>query len=285
MKVLVTGGTGYIGSRVTDFLKKQGDDVSTLGSKSKADIVADVTDFDEVKKAVKSFDAVCHLAGRIGAKASFENPREYFLVNSVGTLNVLEAARLAETKRVVFTSSLTVYGKANYLPIDEKHPTNPLSPYGYSKLVAEEICRNYSQMYGLNVNIVRISYVYGPGQENLLIPTIISQLEKEKVVLKNLDFKLDYIFVDDIASAIAKCLDIDSSDVFNIGFGKSTSGKELIDAFSRVVGKELNVQVTDPKREEEQVLNIDKAKRVLGWEPKIDIEEGIRRILASSTSP
>lgn len=282
MKILVTGGTGYVGSRLTNFLKKEGHDVSTLGKVSDADVNVDITNFDKVSKAVRNFDAVCHLAGKIGAKDSFETPMEYFLVNSVGTLNVLEAARLADIKKIVFTSSLAVYGTPQYLPIDEKHPTNPKSPYGYSKLVAEELCRNYSELYGITITIARISYLYGPGQKNLLIPIIVSQLKEDKIVLKNLDFKLDYIFIDDVISALSKCLERDKSDVFNIGYGKSTSGKEIIDAFSKILGKKLNVEVTDPKKEDEQVMNIGKAKSALDWEPKISMEDGLRKIIETA---
>ncbi len=280
MRILVTGGTGYIGLRLVDSLKEK-HDVLTLGIERGVDIKADVTDFKAVRKSVKDFDVVCHLAAMIGTRESIERPMDFFSVNSIGTLNVLEAARQNDVKKVVLSSSVIVYGEPEHLPITEEHTTRPNSPYGYSKLVAEEFCRSYSDSYGINTVIARIGYLYGPGQSNLFFPTLMSQIKKEKIILRNLDFKLDYIFIDDVVSALAKCAAYGRSDTFNIGSGKSYSGREIIDALSRLLGRKLSVEVTNPKKEKEIVMDISRARKTLGWEPKIGMDDGLKRMLAS----
>ena len=270
MKILVTGGTGYVGKRLTNTLKKKGHTVLTLKT--------DITDFDAVNSAARGADAIIHLAAVIDTKESMENPMKYFLINAVGTLNVLEAARQNKIKKVVFASSVKVYGKPAYLPIDEKHPTSPISPYGYSKLVAEDFCRAYSDFYGLTVVIARISNLYGPGQSsNLFLPTVLSQLKKDKIVVRNLDFKLDYIYIDDVVSALIRCLSYGKSDVFNFGYGRSVSGKEIMDILSKIAGRKLVVETTNLKKEKEQIIDYRKAKKMLNWEPKIGITEGLKR--------
>ncbi len=280
MRILVTGGTGYIGSRLTDLLKKQ-HDVSTLGIEKGVDIKADITDFDAIKNSVKGYDAVCHLAALIGTRESIERPMDFFQVNSLGTLNILEAARRNGIKKLVLSSSVIVYGEPEFLPMGETHPVRPNNPYGYSKWVAEEFCRSYSESYGINTVIARIGHLYGPGQTNLFFPTLISQANKDRIVLRNLDFKLDYIFIDDVVAALAKCVAYGRSDTFNIGSGKSYSGGQIVDTLSKILNKKLNVEVTKPVKEGETLLDISKAKKLLGWEPKISLEEGLKKMLAS----
>jgi len=280
MRILVTGGTGYIGSKLVDSLREK-HDVSTLGIERGVDIKADVTDFNAVRKSLKDFDVVCHLAALINTKESMERPMDFFSVNAIGTLNVLEAARLNDIKKVVLSSSVIVYGEPEHLPITEGHPTRPQNPYGYSKLVAEEFCRSYSESYEIGTVIARIGYLYGPKQSNLFFPTLMSQIKKEKIILRNLDFKLDYIFIDDVVSALAKCVSYGRSETFNIASGKSYSGREIIDNLSKLLGRKLNVEVTNPKKEKETLMDISKARKMLGWEPKIGLDDGLKRMLAS----
>jgi len=278
MKILVTGGRGYVGTRLADALKKKGHSVKTLGIEKDSDFVADITDFGKISKAVKGFDAIIHLAALIGVKESREQPTRYFMTNSIGTLNMLEAARMNGIKKMVFASSLTVYGEPEHLPVDENHPLKPLSPYGYSKVVAEDFCRAYSELYGMTIVIARLANLYGPGQSgDLFMPTVLSQLKKEKITIRSLDFKLDYMYIDDVVSALTACLEYGKSDVFNFSAGRSVSGKEIIDALSKIVGRTLVVETTNPKKEKEITLDIRKAKKILDWEPKIGIEEGLRK--------
>jgi nucleoside-diphosphate-sugar epimerase len=285
VRILITGGSGYLGTRLADFLRKQKHEVSTLSNDKKAKLNVDISNFAELKKAVKGFDMVFHLAALIDTKQSFERPMEYFYVNSVGTLNVLEAARVNDVKRILLTSSVKVYGKPAYLPYDEKHPTVPISPYGYSKLAAEEFCRSYGSAYSLSITIARLANIYGPNQSsNLFIPTVLSQLDKDKIMLRNLSSKRDYIYVDDVISALNTCLEKGVNDVFNFGSGKSYSVKEILDIISKLVGKKLNVEVNESSKTveaDEEVADIRKAKSVLGWQPKVSMEEGLKRILES----
>ena len=284
MKIFVTGGTGYIGSRLTDSLKRRAHDVKTLGLENSADIKADVTDFGALKEGIRGFDAIYHLAAKIGVSKSFDSPKEYFAINADGTKNILEASRLNDIKQIIFTSSIVVYGKPQYLPIDENHPTSPTSPYGQSKLMAEKFCKEYSDNYGFKITILRIGYLYGPAQSNLFFPTVISQLNNDKITVQNLDFKLDYVFIDDVVSALVKSLDMKKSNLFNIGFGKSISGRDVIDTLSEIVGRKIIVETINPRHEEEEVMDISKAKKVLKWKPEINLERGLRKILASISS-
>ena len=276
MRVLVTGGSGYLGSFL---IKSLGKDAVTLSRT--CGMKCDITDFRKMKDCLKDFDSVCHLAAKISVTESFENPYETFRINALGTLNVLEAALQNGIKNFVFISTSRVYGQPDYLPIDEKHPTNPLSPYGLSKLIAENICKYYSESFDMNIAILRVFNLYGPGQKtDLVIPTIVSQMNKDFINLENLDNKRDFVYVDDVVNAIQKS--IGRNDTINIGSGKSHSIGEIIETISKIIGKNIEVKLSGGKRKmeiKEEVADIKKARSILDWEPKVELEDGLKRIL------
>ncbi|PIX31538.1 NAD-dependent dehydratase, partial [Candidatus Bathyarchaeota archaeon CG_4_8_14_3_um_filter_42_8] len=180
-KVLVTGGAGFIGSHVVDKLVGAGYGVRVIDDLSEGKLSnieghlkngrvcffeGDIRDAELVRKYVQDVDAVVHLAAVISVPFSIENPSLTFDVNMNGTLNLLKACTEAKVKRFVFVSSCSVYGEPDYLPIDEKHPTSPKSPYASSKLAGEAYCRVFQQKHGLKTSILRLFNVYGPRQKS-----------------------------------------------------------------------------------------------------------------------
>jgi len=275
-RVLVTGSNGMFGKSLVKELEKYNCQV-ILFSKEEGD----VTDYNLLSKLGK-VDIVCHLAAIPSVAYSFENPREVFKVNTTGTLNVLEFARQQKVEKFIFISSY-LYGSPKYLPIDEKHPLQPENPYAQSKLLAEKYCEAYHQLSNFPIIILRPFNVYGSDQKNALIPTIKEQIKNNEIILKDLEPKRDYIYIDDVISVIISALkaDIEGYEIFNIGFGKSYSVKEILDKVFILVNKEVPVKNLNERRPNEImdcVADITKAKKLLSWEPKINLEEGLSKI-------
>lgn len=179
MRVLVTGGLGFCGSFLVRELLGQGHFVTIMDNLGRDRALAernwsefhgeaavragDIRDYALVESAVEGQDAIFHLAAVVNARLSVERPKETFDINAGGTQNLLEAARKHDVKRFIFASTLAVYGKPEYLPYDENHPTNPSSPYGVSKLCGEHLVRNYGELYGIKTTSLRFSNIYGKG--------------------------------------------------------------------------------------------------------------------------
>jgi len=271
--VLVTGGDGFIGSRLSYKLRELGAEV-TIASKNKSEasnfISIDVTNPRTLE--FDGYDVVLHLAGIADPRICEENPQEAFLVNSYGSLNVMEACRRSGVGRMLLSSSAYVYGIPRYTPIDEKHPLSPVSAYGRSKVAAEHICKAYG------ATILRFFNVYGAGQRGeYLIPTIMSNLGKGSITLRNLGSKRDFVYVDDVVEAMLLAVDR-AGECFNIGSGRGCTPQEIAELLFEISGKHpqltsLNIQDTVP----ELVADISKAKKLLGWQPKVTLEEGLRK--------
>jgi len=278
-KVLVTGHNGFLGHHLVKELKKYNANVVTLSDKNGS---IDVREWEKIKQ-IDGLDNIFHLAAVSYIPKSFEDPRRIYEVNVLGTLNILELARLNDVDKMVFTSSY-VYGKPEYLPIDEEHPLNPNNPYSRSKLMAESICRSYYEDFGLNCIIFRPFNIYGEGQkEHFLIPTIIKQLKNERIELKDSTPKRDFINVHDVVKALLKAGSSSYDfDIFNVGYGKSYSVKEIVDKIISSHGKELEVKFGFQRRKSEiddTVADIDKIQKKLGWKPEIDIDSGLSNLL------
>ena len=279
-RILVTGSSGFIGKNLVEESKRLGAEVVTLTDPEGRKI--DVRDWQKIKD-IENIDMVYHLAAKTYVPFSFKNPRETYGVNVLGTLNVLELCRLRGVAKMVFVSSY-VYGQPQYLPIDEKHPVQPTNPYMRSKVLGEELCRAYNNDFGLKCIILRPFNVYGVGQSgDLLIPTIISQLQAGKIELKDSVPKRDYIYISDLISALIEAEKFDSEfEIFNIGYGKSYSVKEIVDKIIQLYGKNAKINYENERRKNEimdVVADIRKARAMLGWKPKVNIEEGLRRCI------
>lgn len=252
MKVLVTGGAGFIGSHVAERFLKEGHEVVAVdnldpyydaeikrrnieifkGNANYSFIKGNIRDKELMKDLVDNVDVIFHCAAQAGAKASIENPRKSFDDNVFGTLNLLELSLNSGIKKFVNSSSSSVYGKVKYLPFDEEHPTNPISPYGVSKLVAEHYCRVFYEVYGLKTVNLRYFTVYGPRMRPDLAISIFTRnaLENKPIeIFGDGSFTRDFTYVDDVVDLNMKCLRNNNAngETFNVGTGERITILEL----------------------------------------------------------
>ena len=281
-KILITGSEGFIGSKLSKQLREIGAEVKGIDIKKGINIL----NWDELK-TLERVDLIYHLAAITFIPYAFKHPRETYNINVLGSLNILEYCRLNDIKKIIFSSTF-VYGQPQYFPIDEAHPVAPNNPYSRSKLLAENLCRGYSQDYGLNCIVLRQFNIYGPGQqENFLIPSILKQIqENNKIELRDPDPKRDLLYISDLISAYLKSAEYEKSkfEVFNIGYGKSNSVQEIVDQIIKLTKREIKVNYTGERRPNEimdTVACITKAHHKLNWQPKIDLIKGLKLILKS----
>ena len=277
--ILVTGSSGFVGRHLVEELKRHNVEVVTLTDKNGNKI--DVRNWQKIKE-IKDLHMVYHLAAITYVPFSFENPRETYDVNLLGTLNILELCRLCDVKRIVFASSY-VYGQPQYLPIDEKHPLQPTNPYARTKVLGENLCKAYYEDYGLKCVVLRPFNIYGKGQSNnFLIPSILEQLLKGKIKLKDPEPKRDFVYILDVINAYIKAGEFDEDfEIFNIGSGKSYSVKEIVNKIVKLYGKDITVDYTNERRKNEikdTIADTKKAKTKLCWKPKYSIDEGLKAI-------
>ena len=307
-KVLVTGAGGFIGSHLTEELVKIGVSVRALIKynsrndwgllemlpdevKNGLEVVAgDVRDPFMVRKAVAGCDVVFHLASLIAIPYSYAAPASYVETNVGGTVNILQAALDAGVEKVVHTSTSEVYGTALYTPIDEKHPLQGQSPYSASKIGADKIAESYNLSFDLPVATIRPFNTYGPRQSaRAIIPTVITQaLQKDRVEVGLLSPVRDFTFVKDTVAGFIKVAENDDTagETVNVGSGRAVSIGELIRLVLDGMGTEKKVVARDermrPQKSEVMQLLCDnrKAFRLLGWEPRIDLEQGLAETVA-----
>jgi len=282
-RVIVTGAKGFVGSHLCVELLRHGAEVVPLDVKG--DGAIDIRDWRQVKDLggrLGNVDLVFHLAALMFVPYSFESPRETYEVNILGTLNILELCRLANINKLVFASSY-VYGNPQYLPTDEEHPLRPTSPYARSKVIGENLCKAYHDDYGLKCIILRPFNIYGEGQgESFLIPSVLRQILSGKIELMDPKPRRDFLYISDAVEAYMKAGKYDGSDfdIFNIGSGTSHSVEWVVTRILEAWGQPLEVGYKNKTRKSEimnAVANVQKAKSRLGWEPKVSLEDGIKR--------
>lgn len=280
-KVLVTGVKGFIGSRL-DARFKMGTTTVVRGGKNHQENT-DVTDMRSLRSLEEQeIEAIIHLAAKSSVVDSFEKPYEAYRTNVLGTLNVLELARLKNIKKFIFVSTY-VYGQPTYLPIDENHPVNPHSPYHRSKLIAEQLCKNYSNDFGINIATLRPFYIYGPdSRAHPFISSAIMQIKRDqKVKLSGEYTKRDFLFVNDFVDLINSVLNNfpDGYNLYNVGYGKSYSLKEvsylLADLLNMQIKIEYNTKMR-PNDVSDMIADISKVSAQFSWKPSTTLEEGLR---------
>ena len=302
--VLITGAGGFIGSHLTEQLVRQGARVRCfVRYNSRNDpgllkmlpyeiqqsleiIRADLRDAEAVQGAVESADIVFHLGATVSIPYSYACPGDVLETNLKGTLNVLLAARDAQVARIVHTSTSEVYGTAEYVPIDEKHPLRAQSPYAASKIAADKVAESFYLSYDLPVVTVRPFNSYGPRQsDRAVIPTIVVQaLTQGEVLLGAMHPRRDLTYVTDaaagfIAAATAEGVE---GEVVNIGYGDDISIGDLAEKIVGLVDRDVELTFDAsrlrPRRSEVQQLLADntKATKLLNWEPQVSLEEGLR---------
>ncbi len=306
MKILVTGGAGYIGSHVAKLLGKRGYEVLVIDNLSTGHKEAvlygnlkiiDLADKKEINRVLKEFkpDAVMHFAAAIEVAESVENPAKYYRNNTVNTLNLLEAMIENNIKSFIFSSTAAVYGMPEKVPVKEDVPLNPINPYGQSKAFVEKILKDFDKAYNFKYISLRYFNVAGADPEGELGQSyqnathLITRAlktakgEHEKLYIFGTDYPTsdgtairDYIHVIDLAEAhllaLEYLLNKNKSDIFNLGYGHGYSVKEVVETAKKVTGIDFPVEETDRRPGDPAVLIADstKAKKVLNWKPKYD---------------
>lgn len=306
-KVLVTGAGGFLGSHLVERLFELGARVRALvrynsrndwgllelvppDVKQDLEVVAgDITDPFGVARALAGCEVVFHLAALIAIPYSYIAPSQFVAVNCGGTLNLLEAARQQGVERFIHTSTSETYGTAQYTPIDENHPLKGQSPYAASKIGADKLAESYHLSFGVPVATIRPFNTYGPRQSaRAVIPTIISQaLSGEVIRLGSLAPVRDLNYVSDTVEGFIKMAENPQAvgQVINVGSGKSVSIGELGEKIVGLLGVGKRIVTEDdrvrPEASEVMELLCDnrKARKVLGWEPKVSLDEGLVRTL------
>ncbi|MCX6383234.1 MAG: NAD-dependent epimerase/dehydratase family protein [Actinobacteria bacterium] len=298
MKILITGGAGFIGSHVADLLIENNFDVSIVDNLSSGKLEninpkarfykCDARDSEIFKIIeIEKPQIVIHNAAQLSVRNSVDDPLNDASINIIGGLNVLEACRKIKVRKIIFASSGgVVYGEQQYFPADENHPTKPISPYGVAKLSFEKYLFYYNYIFGIKYICLRYANVYGPRQDphgEAGVVAIFSKklLNNEQPVI-NGDGKQtrDYVYVKDVAAANLSAIRNDFVGEINIGTGVETDVNDIFDILKKAAGKKDLKEVHGPAKTGEQersVLSYKKAQTILGWEPKVKIKEGLTR--------
>lgn len=308
-KVLVTGADGFIGSHLTEHLMEKGYEVKAFTyynsfnnwgwldtfPKEKLNELeifqGDIRDPNGVREAMKGVDGVFHLAALIAIPFSYHSPDSYVDTNIKGTLNVLQAARDFDLERVLITSTSEVYGTAQYVPIDEKHPYQGQSPYSATKIGADRLAESFYRSFNLPVTIVRPFNTFGPRQSaRAVIPTIISQLlaGKEEIKLGSLTPTRDFNYVKDTANGFYEIAKSDKTigEEINIATQREISIGDLANELIRQINPNAKIvceeQRTRPEKSEVNRLlgSNEKIKRLTDWKPAYTFEEGLAETVA-----
>jgi len=276
-KILVTGSTGFIGSSVIKRLS--GYEVVTDYKDSER---INLQNMEQVMK-LDSVDTVIHLAGKIPWKELDSN--EFSDGNIKCTQNILEYSSKKNIKKIIYVSSY-VYGKPKYCPVDEGHPVDPHTAYAESKYLAENVCLDYCKRYDLDLIILRPFNVYGKSMRaGFLISNLIDAVKSgNKLNIINKDSKRDFLHVDDFVDLILKIIDYNSKlEIFNVGSGLSYSFDDIIRKIEKISKTKLELCYnTDESFIEDIVADISKLKRELDWEPRITIDDGLRKTLETT---
>lgn len=295
-KIFITGGAGFIGSNVAKLFSEKNFQVTVYDNLSSgylenihdlSDVIfvkGDILDKDYLISASEKHDVIIHMAANIGNLKSINDPSFDSTVNIIGTLNVLEAAKRNKIKKIVYSSSAAIFGELLYQPIDEKHPLEPDSPYGVSKLAAEKHCLWFGRHNDIKVVALRYFNVYGVNQRydsyGNVIPIWAKLMLESKpiIIFDDGDQTRDFINVKDVASAnYLATINENVEGYFNLGSGKSITINHLAEIMNRVFGVESE-RIYLPKRQGEVrhcIADISKASSLLEFRPRTVMEDGL----------
>jgi UDP-glucose 4-epimerase len=300
LRYLITGGAGFAGSNFIDLLSKDPEnDIIVIDSgmhgdreyfeKLKSDssielLKADIRDSKVLENSLLDVDVVLHLAALIEVPFSVENPVETHDVNVNGTLNILEACRKKEVSRIIYPSSNLTYGEPIYLPMDELHPQNPVSPYAVTKCSSEKYCFAYYQTYGLPTTMLRFSNLYGPRGLGVINIFIRAALSGRPLQIHGGSQMRTFTHIYDAYQGAIKCLEETSSvgEIFNIAGPESESIKGIADIIAQEIPgvevKKVGSRIGDVTSSEYSI-SIEKASEVLGYKPEYNLKKGIRQVI------
>ena len=307
MRALVTGGAGFIGSNVVDALLERGDEVVVVDNLSTGKrenlesaqsngvrlVEADFRDGEAMKDLVAEVkpDTIFHLGAQIDVRRSVADPAYDATINVVGTINMLAAAQAAGVRRFINSSTGgAIYGEGRVIPAPETHPAEPEAGYGQSKLSAEGYCGLFRRLHGLSTVSLRYGNVYGPRQDPLgeagVIAIFCGKLVDggQPTVFGDGMQTRDYVYVGDVVSANLAAVDSDAGGAFNIGLGVQSTVLDIVALLAKLGGRDDFHAEHAPERPGEIMhiaLDATRAREELGWEPKVQLEEGLERTLAS----
>lgn len=294
---MVTGGAGFIGSHIVDLLIKEGHKVIIIdnlssGKKGNINPAASFYHLDIRDESLKEIfarekpDVVDHHAAQVSVRDSVTDPIADLEINIRGTVHLLELSRQYRVKKVIFASSGgAIYGEQEYFPADEKHPLRPLSPYGVAKLAGESYLYYYQQNFDLPYVALRYANVYGPRQDpfgEAGVIAIFSQnmlTGKQLIINGNGEQTRDYVYVEDVARMNMLALTDDIQGPFNVGTGKETTVNYIFKKVQSLSHSGVAAVHGEPKKGEQfrSVISAEKAKQTLGWEPKVQFDDGLKR--------
>jgi len=293
--IVVTGGSGFIGTHLCGHLIDGGHSVRVIDIAppkmgTGAEFVrASVLDTLRLGKMFEGAEGVVHLAALIDVATSVADPYSDFSVNAAGTINVLEAARRAGVKKVAFASSAAVYGEPVRLPVDEEHPTAPLSPYGAAKLAAEKYVLLYNSLYGMENTALRLFNVYGEGQNagspySGVITKFVDAISegRQPMIFGDGEQTRDFVHVDDVCDAFVRSIEGQGcSSPLNIASGVETSVRELLETMCGISGADFSPTYMPERKGEiaRSVADIKLARKKIGYAPRMALSQGLREIL------
>ena len=300
-RILVTGGAGFIGSEVVSQLIKKNAIVTVLDNFSSGKkqylpknnkklkiIKGDITDEKIVKRAVKDQESVIHLAALPFIPDSFYYPADFFNVNTTGSVNLLwKSIQSNSVDRFIHISTSEVYGSAQFVPMDENHPTAPHSTYAVSKLAGDRVAFTLHKENGFPVVIIRPFNSYGPKYtQPYIIPEIMNQLLQgtKELMLGNVDASRDFTYVSDTADAIIRSLSSKKAigEIINVGSGNEISIRDLALKISKIAKTKIKIRYDESRERPYDVnrliCNNKKAKTILDWTPKITMDQGLKKI-------
>jgi UDP-glucose 4-epimerase len=302
MKALVTGGAGFIGSNLVRALLERGDDVRVLdnfstGNRRNLDaldveiVEGELRSYERVHNAVRGVELVFHLGALGSVPRSVQDPLTSSAVNVEGTLNVLLAARDEGIRRVVFSSSSSVYGSKRELPMTESLPSDPISPYGVAKLAAERYCVSFSRVYeSFETVVLRYFNVFGPHQSPLsqyaaMVPLFITAIAAGEpvTVFGDGEQSRDFTYVSNVTDATVRAAEAGgaSGRIFNIAAGSPASVNAVAEAIGLLLGKPVERRFEPPRPGDirDSWADVNAARETLGYEPSVELEEGLRRTI------
>ena len=301
MKVLVTGGAGFIGSNLVRELLERGDDVRVLDNYSTGNrrnisgldvevVEGELRSYERVHNAVRGVEVVFHLGALGSVPRSVQDPLTSSAVNIEGTLNVLLAARDEGIRRVVYTASSSIYGVSNPLPLRETMPPDPISPYGVAKLAAERYCVSFSRVYDLETVVLRYFNVFGPRQDPTsqyaaVVPLFITAISAEEpvTIFGDGEQSRDFTYVANVVAATADAGSAAEANgkIMNVAAAAPASVNTLADTIASILDKPVQKHYAPPRPGDirDSWADISEARRVLGFEPRVSLEEGLRRTI------
>ena len=293
MKIIITGGSGFIGSCVAMQLKQEHDVTIFDLKKNVSDInfiEGDVTNLENVKNSIVNCDLVIHLAAALGVVNVEKDPVQTLDINLGGTKNVLEACRANNIKKIIFSSSSEVYGEPAQIPIKENDPITPITTYGISKLASEEYIKSYSKSYGIQYTIFRLFNVYGAIQDTQwVLPAFVDKAISNKLISVHSDGSQvrAFCYVSDVADAFQRVLETANGEIINVGNDSNPiSIKELAEKIISLTNSQSEIKFVpfeESNRNRTEIMkripDINKAKKILNYSPKITLDEGIEKVV------